>query len=64
MRQGAAFLEKALHPMAEGRQVILGDGRRDLAGAAQRQRIGQVFLDGHRLAVLVVGEIDDRKTAK
>ena len=62
--QGAAFLEKALHAMAKGRQVFLGDGRGDLPGAAQCQRIGQVFLDRHRLVVLVVGQIDDREAAE
>jgi len=58
-----AFLEEALHAVAERRQV-LGRGRaHDVALGAQNQRRRQVFLDRDRLARVVEGPIDDREAA-
>ena len=59
-----AFLEKTLHPVAEGALMGLGHVGCDFAVTAQGQRVWQVFLDGDRRAVLVVGEVDDREAAK
>ena len=63
-RQRAAFLEKTLESVAEQVQVLGRNGRHDLALAAQRQAGGQVFLDRHRRAVFVIGQVDDRKSAR
>ena len=64
MRQRTAFLEKALHAMPECAQMLVGDDGHDLAVVAQRQRVGQVFLDCHRRAILVVGQIDDGEASQ
>jgi hypothetical protein len=44
--------------------VGFGDVGRDLALGAQGQGVGQVFLDGDRRAVLIVGQIDDGEAAQ
>ena len=62
--QRAPFLEEALHPVAEGGHVLVADQRADRAFAAQGQRVGQIFLDGDELAVLVGRQIDDGKPAQ
>jgi hypothetical protein len=64
LRERATLLEEALHPVAEGGQVLVGDRRQHVAVAAQRERGRQVFLDRDRLVGLVVREIHDRKAAR
>ena len=59
----AAFLEEALHAVAERRQVLGRARAHDVAFGAQHQRRRQVFLDRDRPAVLVERAIDDRKAA-
>jgi hypothetical protein len=58
--QCAAFLEKALHAVAEGGQEFVRNIGRDLPLVAQRQRIGQIFLD--RDAVSPRGHAPDRRS--
>jgi len=60
----APLLEEALHAVAEGEPMLVGDLWLGLAFLAQRERVGQVFLDRHRGVVGVEGEIDDRETAQ
>lgn len=60
----AAFLEEALHAVAEGEAVLLADLRFGLAFLAQGERVGQVFLDRHGHAMRVAREIDDREAAQ
>jgi hypothetical protein len=59
----AAFLEEALHPIAERRQVLGGGRANDIALGTQHERRRQVFLDGDRCARIVESAIDDRKAA-
>ena len=59
----AAFLEKALHPVAERGEVLDRARAHDVALGAQHQRRRQVFLDRDRGAGLVERAIDDRKAA-
>ena len=59
----AAFLEEALHPVPERREVLGRTRAHDVALGAQHQRRRQVFLDGDRRAGLVERAIDDRKAA-
>ena len=59
----AAFLEEALHPVAERREVLGRARADDVALGAQHQRRRQVLLDGDRTAGLVERAIDDRKAA-
>jgi hypothetical protein len=47
----------------EGGKVLFGNRRQHVASHAQREFARKVFLDGHRLIVLVVGEIDKGKAA-
>jgi uncharacterized protein (TIGR00255 family) len=63
--QRAAFLEKALHAVAEGWQMnSSGMIGRDLPVLAQRQTVRQIFLDRDRYPLAVMRQIDDRKTAE
>ncbi len=62
--QGAAFLEEALHAVAEGALVIGRDQRLDFPFAAQGEAVGQIFLDRDTIAFAVGRQIDDRKTAQ
>ena len=59
----AAFLEEALHPVAERREVLGRARAHDVALGAQHQRRRQVFLDRDRRAGLVERAVDDRKAA-
>ena len=59
----AAFLEKALHAVAERREVLGRARAHDVALGAQHQRRRQVFLDRDRRARLVERAVDDRKAA-
>ena len=63
VRERAAFLEKALHPVAEGGGVLLRDVGVERAVGAQRERRRQVLLDRDRRVVFVVREVDERKAA-
>jgi hypothetical protein len=63
-RQRPALLEEALHAVAEGWQVLVGNDRRRLRPRAQGQRVGQVFLDRDTLPLAVGSHIDDRKPAQ
>jgi hypothetical protein len=62
--QGAAFLEEALHAVAEGTEVFGGNDRVDFTARAQGQTVRQVFLDGNLAAGGVGGQIDNGKAAK
>ena len=63
LRERAAFLEEALHAVAERRQVLGRRGAHDVALGAQHQRGRQVLLDRDRRAGLVERAVDDRKAA-
>ena len=60
----AAFLEKALHAVAKGEPVLVGDLGFGLSVLAQRERVGQVFLDRHRGVVGVEREVHDREATQ
>ena len=62
-RQGAAFLEKALHAIAEGGLLVARQGHHRAQLAAPHHAAGKIFLDGHRLAVGVEGQVDQGKPA-
>ena len=62
--QGAAFLKKAFHAVAESADVIGGDDRFGFAFAPQSEAVGNVFLDRDLLAGRIPGEVHDGKTAE
>lgn len=62
LRERTPFLEKALQPQPVERQLFGRHLGRKLAGAPGCQGGRKVFLDGHLLATLVDGEVDDAET--
>jgi hypothetical protein len=63
LASAAAFLEEALHAVAERRQVLGRARADDVAFRAQHERRREVLLDRDRAAFLVEGSIDDREAA-
>ena len=58
-----AFLEKAFEPMPERRKIARGAGLHLVAVYAQRQRRGEVFLDGNLVALFILGQIHKTEAA-
>ncbi len=57
-RQGPPLLEEALQTVAIRGQIPPHHLGHQLPGRATNQRAGQVFLDGHRLPMRILGEIN------
>ena len=56
-------IKKALHAVTEHIEVFRRGGLHHCPLLAQHEGAGEVFLDRHRQAVLVVGKIDQAETA-